>query len=1051
MQLLKIVAAFFVERMEDMLERNKMKKAAYICERISTESKEISLIEEEWVRKIKLPKACEKKYYEFHKKDKQDFYNSLTLPYEVKKEAQEWICQLEEALDLYEENQSGNLKKEIPLELTKHPFVLFANLFVSYVDYKSEISNRRVKESLKKRIIEIVLQNSTKTLLHELWNFKSENTGLDSSVCYQKFIDTIISKKGTERLIYQYPLLFRVIMNECNKTMEYYREVEKHFQKDLFRLREEFDISGELVNIKNNVGDTHKGQKQVLILEFEIGKAVYKPRNLGVDRAFEDLVIYINNNLKTNLQTAKSINCGEYGWQEYIEYTECENENEIREYYKNMGIYSCILYSLIASDMHMENIIAHGKYPIFIDLESLFQGYKGISYEKGYSYEKILGTIRDSVLATSLFPGMISMKNSRDISGITGCGKQKVPKALYAFENLYTADMRIVRKDYIMQDKKNIPQIKGEKVNPRKYVDEIVEGFCNTYDFIQKNKSDFLKAGGILESFYHFPVRTILRDTANYGTLLKASTETGYMSDASNREQLFDRLWYITHEMNNFELIVPYEIRDMSNGDIPYFSSTINNRTIYDSYGNEIGIYYKNTIADEISKKILNMCDGDKRMQIDFIRKSLAQPIKRWELKETKKNYDINLSSYKEISNEELVREVYGIANVIEKMASYGEDGKDIGWMNIRITPNGQWAFMPMDNTLYEGTMGIGIFMAQLFSLTKNEKYGKMLYAIIESSNRFNSCYRHGDNLSAFNGNLAVAYCSYYIYCITKEKSLKKVAIKEIDKCKRIITNDNAFDIISGCAGALIVSLRIYDREKIQDLLDFAVMCGEHILANVVEESGKYGWYTAAGTNEILAGMSHGNAGIAWALTELYKYTSNNKYLECANKAINYEESLYNEEDNNWTDMRNRENRLKKGFPEPVNWCHGAPGIGLSRIFCKRITNDEVYDNDIKNSIRKTLSSGFGGSDCICHGSLGNIEILLNAANLYHSREYYTMAKKILKDLLKETEKRGWICGIPQRTDITGFMTGLSGIGYELLRMLNPKKIPCVLSFEFPD
>lgn len=61
------------------------------------------------------------------------------------------------------------------------------------------------------------------------------------------------------------------------------------------------------------------------------------------------------------------------------------------------------------------------------------------------------------------------------------------------------------------------------------------------------------------------------------------------------------------------------------------------------------------------------------------------------------------------------------------------------------------------------------------------------------------------------------------------------------------------------------------------------------------------------------------------------------------------------------------------------------------------------------------------------------------------------MARKILKDLLKETEKRGWICGIPQRTDITGFMTGLSGIGYELLRMLNPKKIPCVLSFEFPN
>lgn len=42
-------------------------------------------------------------------------------------------------------------------------------------------------------------------------------------------------------------------------------------------------------------------------------------------------------------------------------------------------------------------------------------------------------------------------------------------------------------------------------------------------------------------------------------------------------------------------------------------------------------------------------------------------------------------------------------------------------------------------------------------------------------------------------------------------------------------------------------------------------------------------------------------------------------------------------------------------------------------------------------------------------------------------------------------------CGIPQKTDVVGFMTGLSGIGYELLRCLNPEKIPCVFAFEFPN
>ena len=523
------------------------------------------------------------------------------------------------------------------------------------------------------------------------------------------------------------------------------------------------------------------------------------------------------------------------------------------------------------------------------------------------------------------------------------------------------------------------------------------------------------------------------------------------MQDAAIREQLFDRLWYMVSEMENFIGIVPYEIYDLLNGDVPYFSSFINKRELYDGKNSEVCIYYEKTIVEQVAEKIKNMDAIDEEKQKDFIKKSMAEPIKRWELKEKKINYNKNLNEFKEITDGELIEKALDIAFIIEKMSYRDVDNMDIGWININITSSGQWVFMPMDNTLYEGTLGIAIFMAQLFHITKNDRVKKILDHIINSSRIFNKCYRNGNDISAFNGNLSVAYCYYYIACITKQDDLKKEAINEIIKCFALIEKDSKYDIISGCAGAMIVALRIYEKEKLSELLEFSIKCGDHLVNNISEKNEKFGWYTAAGGDSVLAGMSHGNAGISWALLELHKQTGRDKYLECAQKAINYENSLYNVEDNNWTDMRNRENRIKKGFPEPVNWCHGAPGIGLSRILCKKINSGVIDDIDIRNAIQKTLTAGFGGSDCLCHGSLGNVEILLNAANLYRNPQYLTESRKILKDLIVQNNEQGWICGVPQKIFVAGFMTGLSGIGYGLLRMLDSKNVPCVLAFELPE
>ncbi len=1029
----------------------RLKSAAYINERIHTINTYDNDIKNQWIKIVKLPEEYKNSYYQVYNKNEKDFFCCLNEDYKYENKDWKWLNIIEDFLRHLELKYVEEIS--FSEELLNHPFFVFANIFALYVKDTEQFTNKAIFESAMEKIATIVLEKSTKILLEELYIYKEKCKSEDSAKCYKEYCDLLKDKDIVEELFYKYPLMFRIIIEESYKAIEFYKAVEVNFLNDYQEIQKRFNISGELQKVENNVGDSHRGKQQVLVFHFKEGKLLYKPRNLGVDEKFIKVIDYVNNAMRSDLKYAKVYNRDKYGWQEFIENIACESNEQVKKYYYKIGIFSAIFYILMASDMHMENIVCSLDSPVFIDLESLFQCYKGKELTGKDVYENIGEVLMESVLSTCLFPGNMNLSNGRDLSGITGCGGQIIPKGKYAFINKYTSDMRIIRQDYVTEDKKNIPVLNGIRINPRNYTDEIISGFEDMYDFIQNNKEVFVKQGGLIEEFFDCPVRTIMRNTANYSVLLKASTESKYMSNAAMRNQLFDRLWVITESKKEFRYIVPNEIEDLLLGDVPYFYTYINSSYLYNSKGEIINEYQITSMYLKVIQKIEAMDNYDKYNQIEFIKKSMAEPIKRWELKEVKKDYSNIIHNRKNIIYKkqilELCRQIF---NEIEEMAYYEDKNKknEIGWIDLRINSGGQWTFMPMDNTLYEGTMGIAIVLAQLYLLTDEMKYIKMLKRILKSSDKYDSNYRDEKELSAYNGCVSSAYCYYYIGEVLGEENLKKRAINLIISCEDIIINDSTYDIISGSAGALIVALRIYEKEHMNKLLDFAIKCGNHLLNHAINKDGIYGWHTLAENNMILAGMSHGNAGIAWALMELYGITKDKKYFDSATKAIEYENTLYNREDNNWTDMRNRENRIKKGFPEPVNWCHGAPGIGLSRIFCKKICDRYISNEEIRKAIEKTIKDGFGGSDCICHGSFGNLEILLEAANYYKNTDYLQYAQNIAFELINESKRNGWICGIPQKTLVPGFMAGLSGIAYGLLRVCDPVNVPNVLAFELP-
>ena len=71
-------------------------------------------------------------------------------------------------------------------------------------------------------------------------------------------------------------------------------------------------------------------------------------------------------------------------------------------------------------------------------------------------------------------------------------------------------------------------------------------------------------------------------------------------------------------------------------------------------------------------------------------------------------------------------------------------------------------------------------------------------------------------------------------------------------------------------------------------------------------------------------------------------------------------------------------------------WCHGAPGVALGRLDSLRFLDDAAMREDIATAVDATLAGGFGKGHSLCHGDIGNLEILALAAEIRAPRDWST-------------------------------------------------------------
>ena len=246
-------------------------------------------------------------------------------------------------------------------------------------------------------------------------------------------------------------------------------------------------------------------------------------------------------------------------------------------------------------------------------------------------------------------------------------------------------------------------------------------------------------------------------------------------------------------------------------------------------------------------------------------------------------------------------------------------------------------------------------------------------------------------------------------------------------------------DLIGGMAGLCIGLLSIYELNRDPEVLEFAIETGRRM-----QERMHYGAIGASDVEGSLdTGMAHGAAGIALAFSRLFKTTALDIFRHGADAALAFEASMKTEK--NWWDRIDR----RTGIPadgERSSWCHGAPGIGLARIGMLATHARTQLAGDIDHAMAFTADTLHWEPDHACCGILGKSEFLLAAGEALQRQEWLAQARQIA-----ESAASAYLAGgqfdLGSSRSASGFFQGLSGIGYQFLRLARPGMLPSVLLF----
>ncbi|VBA50003.1 hypothetical protein LAUMK191_01750 [Mycobacterium attenuatum] len=878
----------------------------------------------------------------------------------------------------------------------------------------------------------------------------------ESRTAYLEFVADIRST-GWRPLFAEYCVMARLLSVAVLQWVANSAELLARLRSDGADIGRIFGIANpsDLAAIKMDLSDPHFGGKSVVAIEFATGEMlIYKPKDLALEAAYFRFTTWLNTlGADPTFPVLKILERDGYGWVEFVDNRPCDSDEQVGRFYRRSGALLCLLYAFNGTDFHFENLIACAEYPVPVDLETIYS--HPMATDDSELTDEVARRLGRSVLATHFLPNPVKGQHRHyDISAIARSADEEGEYEVLTWQHINTDGLAYRYGKVKPKQGDNLPRFEEQYLSPDSNVEDIVDGFQAVYELLTSHREELLATDSPFREVFSYPARFILRSTMHYVSVLNSACHPDCLREGIDFDiqlEVLSRPFLRDKRRPELWPLVGEEVTAFWRTDVPKFTARGDSDSLVLSSGETARACFTDSAVNQSQQNLLRFGEDDLCWQVKLIRGSMdARDAKSFIWYAPPAEYDDE--QMEPLDRAQLVDQAVALGHGLERAAIRQANGEP-GWLVLKSLPQGdEFALRAMELDLYNGRSGVALFFAALEKVAPGLGFGESARAALAIVRRWLVKADDRDIASLGVGGLlgfpSVAYALARVGVLLDDAGLIEEAVGAARRIgPDLVNGDKAFDVLGGGAGAILCLLACWRACSDPELLAIADAWGRHLVkSRSLTASGHRTWPTLAG--KCLTGMSHGAAGIAYALAALFRATNEPDFLDAAKEAVWFEDSQFSLEKSNWPD--HREVRYAGKTPEQtgfgVFWCHGAPGIGLARLGGLAVLDSADIRRDIAAALTTTRECDLLPRDHICCGNMGLVETFLTAGQVLGDPSLTREAQRISSRVVARAGRIGdFAITFRHGFRSPNLFMGAAGVGYELLRVAYPDDLPAVL------
>lgn len=770
----------------------------------------------------------------------------------------------------------------------------------------------------------------------------------------------------------------------------------RHLAADRDKLRQTFGVDPRSVNsVAFGLGDPHRQGTTVARLSFAGGcDIVYKPRGMSVDLVFNGLLTWLSRYVEDCPTPVLTLDCGDHGWARFVVASECGDEADVRRAYRRTGILLAAFDLCAGGDLHFENIVYEGPNPVIVDLETLLC--PAVAQSDALANLQYRARI-ESMLRTGYLPGgQIIQDFRRDLSAASLHTTLETPFV----EHVYLEDdgdmLAVRQRPYRMRPRENCASLGGRRIAVADHLTELCEGMRQACLAFTERSDELLSTGGPLESLREVDVRWVVRGTNVYGQAFRSSLHPAHLRDGFDHELAFAEMAHWGPGGHLRQDILQAEIADLWRCDIPIFTTRGDSRDAWTSSGELIPEVFHESGWDALCRRVdqLRECAVDRSARAALCAfESVEAESRPHPSRPVERDWSLGQTSWLEqarLIGERLTSDLIDV------------DSHPF-WVTPQTVSRTAYSASLTGFDLYQGSAGIGLFFNELAKATGNQRF----MSVAQRCRGSNRLFAESDKVrpGAFDGLAGALYAE--LRFAGEDPFDESWAGAILERLIEFLPTDEKLDVIGGASGILLVARHltagVATKSPATALME---ACAEHLAQSAQRTDGAVYW-SSPGFAEPNRGFAHGSAGHASALAVASAELETTRWDELIEGGLNY----------------------TSANSGGGSWCHGDIGRLTAFDLVTRHRPDlaQSLAKDVVRWRRRRENSLAGGNDSLCHGVMGNIDGLVGGAESDRGLAFRAASL---------AQQSGWLPSVG--TVNPGLMLGMSGIGYQLLRLRYP-------------